>query len=64
MALLPRPKREESKTQGVSALVILWGMPGDIPVAKDFDGDHRTDIVVGRPSTGQWFAKDVIPAFR
>ena len=32
-----------------------WGMPGDIPVLGDYDGDRRLDFTVYRPSTGQWF---------
>jgi FG-GAP repeat len=32
-----------------------WGSSGDLPVIGDFDGDGRTDIVVYRPSTGNWF---------
>jgi len=34
-----------------------WGLPGDLPIAADFDGDGRSDIAVYRPSTGEWFIR-------
>ena len=33
----------------------MWGGQGDVPLLGDLDGDHRADIAVWRPSTGQWF---------
>jgi subtilisin len=34
---------------------LLLGTSGDVPVPADYDGDHKADAVVYRPSTGQWF---------
>jgi uncharacterized protein YegP (UPF0339 family) len=34
-----------------------WGLPGDVPIAGDFDGDGKSDISVYRPSTGEWFLR-------
>ena len=35
--------------------ITQWGMPGDIPVPGDYDGDGKTDFAIWRPSTGQWW---------
>jgi hypothetical protein len=37
--------------------VYQWGVPGDVPVAGDFDADGLPDLVVFRPSTGTWFVR-------
>ena len=40
-----------------------WGLPTDVPVPADFDGDARTDLVVYRPSSGEWFIRHSSTAY-
>ena len=34
---------------------VVWGEPGDIPVAADYNGDGFRDLGVYRPSDGTWW---------
>ena len=40
-----------------ASLAMQWGQSGDVPVARDFDGDARADFVVWRPTDGVWYVK-------
>ena len=37
---------------------VQYGLPGDIPVPCDYDGDSITDYAIFRPSTGTWWNID------
>ena len=40
-----------------SAASVQWGLPTDIPLKADFDGDGKFDLVVYRPSDGGWYIR-------
>ena len=37
-------------------IVKVWGLPGDLPIPCNFDGDRFVDFTVFRPSTGEWLS--------
>ena len=38
-----------------SQFAIQFGNPGDIPLARDYDGNGSVDLAIFRPSTGTWW---------
>ena len=34
-----------------------WGLPGDVPIAGDFDGDGKTELTIFRPANGTWYVR-------
>ncbi len=39
----------------LTSTIQQWGLPGDVPVPGDYDGDGKTDYAIWRPSTGMWW---------
>ena len=53
-----------SLTTGVADLDFIYGNPGDILVAGDWDGDGSDSPALFRPSEGNWYLKmDNSPGF-
>jgi hypothetical protein len=50
-AILPAISYAQTQTP----LARQWGLPGDVPVPGDYDGDGITDYAVYRPATGTWW---------
>jgi len=44
-----------SSTNYTQYLWKQWGLPGDYPMPGDYTGDGKTDLVVWRPSNGNWY---------
>lgn len=40
--------------------VDAWGIPTDLPVQADYDGDGKTDLATYRPADGIWFYESSI----
>ena len=36
-------------------MVVFWGIQGDIPIPRDYNGDKKDDLAVWRPGEGNWF---------
>jgi hypothetical protein len=55
--LVWRVKFNTGNTPEPSDLAINWGVPGDLAVPGDYDGDGKTDIAVFRPSNTTWYIR-------
>ena len=45
----------QSSTNFTTFATYQWGLPGDVVVPGDYDGDGVTDLAVWRPSNGVWY---------
>ena len=45
----------DTNNDGIINRTIHFGIPGDIPVAGDWNGDGSTDAGIFRPATGYWY---------
>src|SRR6202040_3307202 len=46
-----------STTGYAGTLSYQWGLPGDVPVPGDYDGDGHTALAVFRPARGMWYIR-------
>ncbi len=51
---IPYPARYVSP-DGHPYFARQFGLPGDVPVVADYDGDGLRDLAVWRPSQGNWY---------
>jgi len=42
-------------SDGYPLFVRYWGLPGDLPLAADYDGDRYADLLLWRPAEARWY---------
>lgn len=51
----PEPPSDCIAEESCTPVMLSWGMPEDIPVPSDYDGDQKADPAVWRPDEGTWY---------